>query len=697
MDETITNLDKMTPARRAAILAFIKEREAAEAIDKNLIDSSGYSSIEEDNFKAGTIIGLSQEEQMQDKADKMGIDLTNPDVQRGIKLAQTGKVAAEIGVPIAAGALLGGPAGAAAGILSKLGKVGKVASTSKKALNAVKKSGAAGPITRTIADFSKGALAGAGSNFTANTGAAALSQAITGDADIEANMKDTIKESGVAGGVGGVLSTVLGPFIRGSLTKVGNTQAKKEAEEYFAEYGKYLSNVADSAGDDAIKTVKEIHAKRSKELESVTEEVNSFVSSALNKKTGTKLKDIDPNLKNTINKIVNSPLKEEIISDKSFKNILKLHESLNIPKPVPPKLTLGSNASKDMAKNAAALEAYKKQLANYEKMLEESVVLDADVMNAFSSIKSLTEKAKVDGATYGDFLQVVPDELVENAFKESLPDEFIKLNKNLQNVYEKWGSKFDPNFADINKVYDILDKKSPNVDISVDDAIKFLNPDNSRKGSLIQSFIKSGDIKPETIKKVSIANAAGGLPKNYFPAETSGNLTGYLDAVKTGGGSAELTQAVGRDVVNEANKNVTGKILSFGTKKSDDVIPQVSFSQTTPAYDPISIARGVSSQAEQLKSVLGNKADNLINIVNDINFTAKKINPEVAAMGRESEMVNKLLTGFDKVTADPSKNIFNINTLEAIKRLGPQTANQVKQSLFFSPQYGKNEFGQSGY
>ena len=652
--------------RRDAAIAQAQGMSVTDTL--NMAGKTAYEELlpgkELDKFIAGTKIGLNQQGQMKSGATQLGVDLADPAVQNGIKVTQTLKAGGELALMELLTGGIGGPLLAAMKVSKPLTAIVSKAAQAEKL---IEKGSSADKLVRVIRDFSGGAATAIGANAGVNLGAAGLAAA-TGQDTFFGNAAETAGESAMQGAFGGVLNAGLQPAIKSASKLLGSKQAARDITEELINKGKAVTGKVDSAESSVVNTVKKIYAARAKDLAPIQKEINAAEKAIINSK-----KQIEVN---KLPKEVQTFIQDLQKGDKFFKALNKSSEGAELLsifkgksfKKTPP-LTIDGTAVNVIGDTITEPQLYK----------------------AYKSINSIKKKGAIAGEEFAIPKNVIESKGIDNKLLDMLPDGIKNAEKKFKPVYEKYGSSYDNNYADLNKVYDKIESGQ---EVSIEEATKALSASNSTKAKKLGSFVDAKVVSPKEIEQAALLN----LDKKgstFFQPTLYGKKGQAADLMKQGYSPEEIAAIEAESFTSTPLGTKIKNAFGMGGEA-----PNVRTMQdSNMLVDPLDVTAGMTKNQGNIQTSLGNspEAQNLADEVRQLEFLKQKGPKTIKEAGSEAGLGQKLIQGIDGMSnlQNPQAVQTALARNQLLNQLGPQGFRQLLQSgsgLFFT----NDQFNKAG-
>lgn len=595
-----------------------------------------------DLFTEGMKIGLVQEQGMQKEATRLGVNLEDPAIQAGIKLTQLGKAGAEIVVmDLLTGGL--GPAVSIAlknpAIKKSIGPVIETMATSIKGSNILK------PAT----DVVEGALAGAGANLGANLSAGTISEALGGEGLSKKNLDATTGESVLTGALSGVLN----PIAKAGLAKEGRTIG---ASQLAADEGRILNAAADevttkaAAGEaNSVDVVKNVYKQRAEELAPVKARADALEARFLKSKETIDIKEVPGQLTDFVKQLRNKTFGESVSQSPEGREVLRMFKD-----------------HIDLVGDKAVGSIKKSDLLALKDNVDSIMT------------KGFTKDGK---AEFGKAAGYAKANNVRSKTVDMLPNDFKEVDNAFKTIHNRYGNRFSDDFADMNNVYNKLDKGEA---ISKEDAISFItNPKSSVASKKIGEFADQGILDVNDIENAFFTKNSS-VGKDFTKSVNTGRQSDSIVELEAGKTPAQIASSQGANFTDKPFAISAFETLTGQTGKN---IPRSITPKGERFVDPQKVAGGLIKDEASLKASMGSntqKAQEITDQITTLNFLKRKGPKAVKEAASEAAMSKKVeegITGLDLgAQIDPVTVQTNILLNKGLQTLSPSLLRQGLQS-----------------
>tara|TARA_R110000823_G_scaffold217636_3_gene346970 strand:+ start:6088 stop:8091 length:2004 start_codon:yes stop_codon:yes gene_type:complete len=596
----------------------------------------------------GLIIGMNQEGQMEKVAARQGLDITDDNIQFGLKQAQLVK----LGTEAAIADVLAGPLAGTLKILTKVApKLFPVASTAAKAIKASKASANSAQLLKSLGDFGKGAGIAGGSNLISNTGYAGAAKLLDPtNSDFSDNMLETAGEAGVQAAIGGVLNAVLGPVIRTYEKNLGAGQISRDVDERLGDYASDFTKAADGA--NPVNTVTKIFKAREAELKPIKAAMDKVEKTIQDSTSKIKVSDLPPEITKLIKKINNGDF-------------------------------VGAGSSSEVAN-------LKKIFGNID---EAGATIDTKhLLSLKNNVDSILERgfsteAKADLQALAGYIK---RNNIRDASTKLLPESYTNLDKGYRKVIVKYGDNYSGDFQDLNKAYKAIES---GVGISEETANKAISATNSEKSRVIGSLVDNKIITPKEVQGTAVKQAISNKGKDYLPKAISGEKGNSLELMGAGLSPMETAAYEGKRLGQANTLENIKRAFGFSDAKMPSAVSQDGIRLVDPVYTTNKLTAGETN----LRSALGNTPESAA-LQGDLN-SLQFLKQQGAKGGKEaasaSELGQKLTQGFDAGGVNPESLMGSLSTAKLGAQVSPQVLRQLLQTG--GGYFTNNKYGATGY
>lgn len=626
-----------------------------------------------ENVIQGFIIGLNQESKMAKVAKEKGIDIKDPSVQIGTKIAQAAKAGAEmvlldamfaeVGIP--AQIVMKNPAArkAVLGALKAARKSGINPAKFRQSMKGFSDNLGELRKSNTLAavplDVLEGATKAGAANVITNTGAA-LGASALGAGDLQGNIKDTLDEAKFTATVGGVINPLTRGFQRSAGQRVGAEQVGVDAGSLMNQSAQTVTDKAAAGVDDAYNIIQKVNSARNAELKPIKKGLDA----------------IEKQLMKSKNKIPYEKL------PKNIRGFFDAVDSGKFP---------GINKNTNW-------QTIKKEIIKVDEA-GNKFINEANLVDLKNNFEAIRKAAGAGDKSVDKVAQAIKSVKIDDAIDTMMPGSYQSLKKQYKTVQDKWGNSLDNDFKNMSSVYDKLDLYDKEITaganikdlIDEEDAIKFVAGGGSKSSSQIGKFVDEGVITPNQVEN-TFYTKAGLNKKDFMKPKVSGKQSDSIKMLEEGMSPEKVAELQGEKFTNRSLSDILFK------KQSS---PKVSYPKGERFLDPTKVANNIIKSEKNLNLATGSLDTGASQRISDLKFTADNMSKATKKATSDAELVARLREGIEGLSPASVPGVgpalTGIAVSKAAQAISPELIRQTLMNKNTTLKPAKNQFWGTGY